>query len=651
MASPRMNYVVPEARVRVDRHFVTLAVLHLLLATVNASGAARIAEDADAAQHVDDIFSQSAVGVRDSNLEADDGEGSEQEDADVQYGVADRFADDIFSQSGVRVRDWNLMADGVECYEQFMASERTEQRAFIWWKIGLEEINFVHSTAASPVTQLAKPKDIRDVSQAELEKIKKTLGARDLELTLANDAGLTFDHVRTIAWTLDNLQIFIDSMYYRPRYTDKPGAIVTQDADPVAYAAFMDPRFRANDAVVNYRANLRDVVTERLRLFPVESTCNKLINCLTRTVRVVSDRQSDTVFLPRMILTALEENSHGADTFNIEINVDTLLRYEGAPEDVYKRIYTMIDKHIERLWHVEGWSLADATKVLQEIADAETARANTYKNFNFPWTHLTPTSGALQLDSSNDPLGDNIERVYRRALVRREEFHKLTDVVVVNAHGPTYRVHYADFESRYTLPSWSTSGRKSKRWYQLTWARLLEPMFKTAVMDDFHSTALRNIVLVHANQDVSGMLSYVLNDLGIRGEDIIIHCDMVDVDHALTEQVIQRQYEVMVHLSTNQRTRQLFAEMEQESHPGTLTLETLERRRNVQEDNMNNARGVLDYARAQLHKAQAQAVARARARYGGVRPVVRQRHHEGGANDLVARASDAFERAQQRLKN
>eukprot|EP00397_Hematodinium_sp_SG-2012_P009633 GEMP01009724.1.p1 GENE.GEMP01009724.1~~GEMP01009724.1.p1 ORF type:complete len:612 (+),score=146.42 GEMP01009724.1:655-2490(+) len=242
-------------------------------------------------------------------------------------------------------------------------------------------------------------------------------------------------------------------------------------------------------------------------------------------------------------------------------------------------------------------SAADAIEVLREIANTETQVAQTYKKFN------DPTSGDLHpvLFDKTAILRANIDKVYQRSTIRRDEFHKMTEPVVANpgriSRGPTYRVHFSDPERRYVSSLTEGVARKSKAWYRAMWKRLLEPIFQETVLKECKDTRLRNIVLVDSDvpQENTQIEAYVRN----RGADLVIHCANIDLDHALVDYVLRHEYEHVVDETTEGRTSRRFVETEDPHHPDTLTKDTLQR--NIRE---------IDAAQGQLQRAQ-YAVARA----------------------------------------
>eukprot|EP00397_Hematodinium_sp_SG-2012_P011453 GEMP01011593.1.p1 GENE.GEMP01011593.1~~GEMP01011593.1.p1 ORF type:complete len:592 (-),score=130.82 GEMP01011593.1:402-2177(-) len=222
-------------------------------------------------------------------------------------------------------------------------------------------------------------------------------------------------------------------------------------------------------------------------------------------------------------------------------------------------------------------SAADAIEVLREIANTETQVAQTYKKFN------DPTSGDLHpvLFDKTAILRANIDKVYQRSTIRRDEFHKMTEPLVVNddsgrPFGSTYRVHFTDPERRYVTSTTTIVAGKPKKWYQALWTRLLEPIFKDAVMQEMDRiTPLRNIILVNSdafNTNNEHVLAYVTNN----DADIVIHCDDVDRDHAMADETLRHEYEHIADASTNSRTTQRFARTEDDRDLDTLTMETLD---------------------------------------------------------------------------
>eukprot|EP00397_Hematodinium_sp_SG-2012_P016168 GEMP01016487.1.p1 GENE.GEMP01016487.1~~GEMP01016487.1.p1 ORF type:complete len:694 (+),score=186.60 GEMP01016487.1:546-2627(+) len=225
------------------------------------------------------------------------------------------------------------------------------------------------------------------------------------------------------------------------------------------------------------------------------------VGSLNRAIKRLATLGEDDYFQFSLLERELERRT--ADTIDIDVNVDAVARAhaDGGPEkDLYAIISEAIEAQMESVYQQRtALSASDATAVLQEIAQQETVKGNRYKNFN------EPDSGAQLLSQlhleSTDRLRDNIDAVYRRATIRREEFHKMTEPVVVNTRGAlTYRVHFTDPERRYVEADTKiVRGEKSKQWYRALWKRLLEPIFQDAVIEELRETTLRDIVLVYAD--------------------------------------------------------------------------------------------------------------------------------------------------------
>eukprot|EP00397_Hematodinium_sp_SG-2012_P006259 GEMP01006287.1.p1 GENE.GEMP01006287.1~~GEMP01006287.1.p1 ORF type:complete len:658 (+),score=112.92 GEMP01006287.1:789-2762(+) len=364
-------------------------------------------------------------------------------------------------------------------------------------------------------------------------------------------------------------------MYDRPRYNDKPGAIVTQDADPVAYAAFMDPRFRANDAVVNYRANHRTLVKDRLALldiddpgFNLQDSWRMVLGNFRELVETIAPPSDD--LWSRLIEQELHRPGQNQRRIALDVNVDALTGM--SPGDMYRKVCDAVEQQIMESYR-DVVSREQATKILQGIADAETTMANAYAKFN------NPTCGVMQelQLNSGDLTPYSIEEVYQRALYRREEFHKMTIPFVASDDlanpGPTYRVHFTDPEYRYVEKETIVGTEKTKIWYESLWNRLMEPIFKKVVIQEMKETSLRDIILVHIDHPEKSTL---FGQVTLMGQGMVIDCTHADKDHANLEHTIRHEYEHIVDSATHDLTCDDYEELQDEDDISTLTLESLE---------------------------------------------------------------------------
>eukprot|EP00397_Hematodinium_sp_SG-2012_P005561 GEMP01005581.1.p1 GENE.GEMP01005581.1~~GEMP01005581.1.p1 ORF type:complete len:924 (+),score=233.14 GEMP01005581.1:32-2773(+) len=447
-----------------------------------------------------------------------------------------RYVDDIYSQSGgVRLRDLQLRPEGEKIYKEFLTVERYAQRAFIWRGLKVENLNFIHDDDKSWLTRKGEPTIITPAlldqpAHPTLQGL--TDGGRkhwfhDLLLDFPREdyPHFSLQHVVNLEWNLEHLPIFTNGITEDPRYNDKPGAHAPPPmarpstdgtADAVTRVAYNDPRYRDSDAVVNYRLNWRDLVKERVDFLPSPSDVDAgdaELMMLLQAGRQIVDRGSDRNFQYDMIVKELQRR--GPDTIHIDINVDKILSRRVAPDDIYKYIADAIDMQIERVYQqATSMSPADVTKLLQELADTETATANTYAKFNDPRSH---TMARLELNE-HALLHDNIDALYQRSNIRREEFHKMTEPVVVRPDAPpgfgrpTYRVHFSDPERRYVNEITKRVVVKSKAWYRALWKRLIEPIFKDAVLAELTETPLRNIVLVYSDIGTDTVVDHKMDE-------------------------------------------------------------------------------------------------------------------------------------------
>eukprot|EP00397_Hematodinium_sp_SG-2012_P015678 GEMP01015971.1.p1 GENE.GEMP01015971.1~~GEMP01015971.1.p1 ORF type:complete len:960 (+),score=220.45 GEMP01015971.1:32-2881(+) len=509
-----------------------------------------------------------------------------------------RYVDDIYSQSGgVRLRDLQLRPEGEKIYKEFLTVERYAQRAFIWRGLKVENLNFIHDDDKSWLTRKGEPTIITPAlldqpAHPTLQGL--TDGGRkhwfhDLLLDFPREdyPHFSLQHVVNLEWNLEHLPIFTNGITEDPRYNDKPGAHAPPPmarpstdgtADAVTRVAYNDPRYRDSDAVVNYRLNWRDLVKERVDFLPSPSDVDAgdaELMMLLQAGRQIVDRGSDRNFQYDMIVKELQRR--GPDTIHIDINVDKILSRRVAPDDIYKYIADAIDMQIERVYQqATSMSPADVTKLLQELADTETATANTYAKFNDPRSH---TMARLELNE-HALLHDNIDALYQRSNIRREEFHKMTEPVVMKNHrpgSPTYRVHYSDPERRY-VSSWTHDpvGPNSKMWYRALWKRLLEPIFQDTVVPELTKTHLRNIVLVHMDNynRPERLYAYVTR----KGEDLVVHCWAVNFNHAEASAVLRHEYEHVMDCSTDICTRRRYSETEDLREMDTLFMDTLKKK-------------------------------------------------------------------------
>eukprot|EP00397_Hematodinium_sp_SG-2012_P013725 GEMP01013945.1.p1 GENE.GEMP01013945.1~~GEMP01013945.1.p1 ORF type:complete len:901 (+),score=165.88 GEMP01013945.1:34-2736(+) len=511
-----------------------------------------------------------------------------------------RYVDDIFSHSGgVRVHNMELRPNGLVVYDQFLAAERKAQRAFIWHRLKLGDINFVRKGDTSWVTQKKERTSVaRYLKQAHglaRSPLKTWLSFVLFQFPHDRYPHLSMEHMRNIKWNWDCVPILRDSMLHYPRYNDMPGAAREHHADPDARYAFNDPRYLGNDAVVNYRISWRDLLEERfdiLDLHHYSLVDDELDHLFERAVEITASRKSDARFHVKMLDAELTRC--GPDTIDIDINVNAILQNNIAPDDMYTFIWKAINAQIESVYQSESRSVVEATRVLGDIADKETVTANKYRKFNDPQSR---DMNRVQFES-NAPMRDNIEEVYQRAVVRRQEFHKMTEPFVLNTDGaPTYRVHFTDPELRYVDSDAAVVEPKSKQWYKALWKRLLEPVFKDAIIEEVKDIRLRNIVLTHSGSVDQGD-AYTSNG----GEDMIIHCVDLDENHAYADYLIRHEYEHTIDSATKSRTTKLYAEMEDEDDPRTLTLETL----NEILQKIDSPMETLDLARGEDTRAHAQ---------------------------------------------
>eukprot|EP00397_Hematodinium_sp_SG-2012_P007536 GEMP01007583.1.p1 GENE.GEMP01007583.1~~GEMP01007583.1.p1 ORF type:complete len:907 (+),score=176.46 GEMP01007583.1:57-2777(+) len=498
-----------------------------------------------------------------------------------------RHADDIYSQSGgVRVHyGKDLTPAGREVVRQFMVNERKAQRAFLWRKLGIEDIHFVHRGATSPAVAVAQPKDIAQYSNDELRDTYASAGVtlgsreatidnfRDLQLYLSlgdnNNHRLTFDTMRNVAWNFDHVHLFIDTMLNRPRYNDMPGSI-GPDVDLVGHFALMDPRYRDNDAVVNYRANARTLVLERLALFRSlqpnlqinrDDVMMMLMNLKSITTRVYRAGLDNLFILIREEHT--REREHG---LAFEVNVDA---FGAVPiEDMYGTISQALDAQIEGIATQHVGYVDAATTVLQEIMNEETRTAMKYVKFvDNAWR------GVQQVNlNSLDPMVNNIEQVYRRALYRRQAFHKMTIPFVPFSDGMTYRVHFTDPENRYVTRENEIVAKRSIEWYKAMWTRFVEPILKNVIIPEIRESPFRDIVLGHFNPDVNKDGTAYTTTFG----EVIVDCTSFDTNHNMAERALRHEYEHTVDYATELRTRTLYEEMLNEHDLTTYTMNDLE---------------------------------------------------------------------------
>eukprot|EP00397_Hematodinium_sp_SG-2012_P007048 GEMP01007088.1.p1 GENE.GEMP01007088.1~~GEMP01007088.1.p1 ORF type:complete len:895 (+),score=161.71 GEMP01007088.1:34-2718(+) len=519
-----------------------------------------------------------------------------------------RYVDDIFSHSGgVRVHNMELRPNGLVVYDQFLAAERKAQRAFIWHRLKLGDINFVRKGDTSWVTQKKERTSVaRYLKQAHglaRSPLKTWLSFVLFQFPHDRYPHLSMEHMRNIKWNWDCVPILRDSMLHYPRYNDMPGAAREHHADPDARYAFNDPRYLGNDAVVNYRISWRDLLEERfdiLDLHHYSLVDDELDHLFERAVEITASRKSDARFHVKMLDAELTRC--GPDTIDIDINVNAILQNNIAPDDMYTFIWKAINAQIESVYQSESRSVVEATRVLGDIADKETVTANKYRKFNDPQSR---DMNRVQFES-NAPMRDNIEEVYQRAVVRRQEFHKMTEPFVLNTDGaPTYRVHFTDPELRYVDSDAAVVEPKSKQWYKALWKRLLEPVFKDAIIEEVKDIRLRNIVLTFS--DPSDDRDAYLTD---EGEDIIIYCDNLDRNHAKADYVMRHEYEHTIDDAIKGRTADLYEEMEDEGDPSTLTLETL----TEQIKEVELAKETLDRVRSEEARAEGADVTRVAAR-------------------------------------
>eukprot|EP00397_Hematodinium_sp_SG-2012_P008352 GEMP01008410.1.p1 GENE.GEMP01008410.1~~GEMP01008410.1.p1 ORF type:complete len:712 (+),score=188.09 GEMP01008410.1:667-2802(+) len=378
---------------------------------------------------------------------------------------------------------------------------------------------------------------------------------------------------------MDHVPIFIDSMINRPRYNDMPGAHVDQSADPMAYMASIDPRYRNNDAVVNYRANSRTLALERIAPFHILQPDLVLGPYVHDDLLVELRKLTTTVYPSREdSLYQLIKHEHSAPDQEkriiLDVNVDAL--GDNVPlEAIYKSISHSVDTQIaDTLAHRSG-AVTEATGVLQEMIHQDTRVAIKYAKFvKDAWRSVR----FINLDSVA-PMVDNIERVYQRALFRRQKFHRMTIPFMPSyndkAHTPglSYRVHFTDPESRYaTLPD-EIIAERSLEWYKTMWRRLLEPIMKKTIIPEIITTPFRDIVLGHFDSNVNrrGSLAYET-----RFGEMVLDCTNVNMNHNDVERTLRHEYEHTVDYATNLRTRKWYEDMVDEDDLSTYTEDALE---------------------------------------------------------------------------
>eukprot|EP00397_Hematodinium_sp_SG-2012_P004392 GEMP01004403.1.p1 GENE.GEMP01004403.1~~GEMP01004403.1.p1 ORF type:complete len:784 (+),score=125.83 GEMP01004403.1:579-2930(+) len=393
----------------------------------------------------------------------------------------------------------------------------------------------------------------------------------------------TIENFRKVAWNVDKIPFFRDRMYYEI-YGGTSGAVTQQRTSLSTAPAYDDLYYRDINAVINYRANRFKLMKERLDLVGGSFVLSDLepgtdifrlfsvLDFATDLVAKDNTARLGTGLLTRLAFEEVERRRRHPVTIDIDVNVDYLFMKKFAPEDWYATICMDINVQIEEA-HRRAGSVARATVSLQLMANEETMTANKYARFNEP-----DSREILQLDFNTEvPMRQNIDTLYERAMLRREEFHKMSaPTLVSNAHSNAYRVHFTDPEHRYVRTE-TTIAQKSKQWYKLTWESFIEPIFKDTVIDDMKDIHSRNIILVDSDSEHRSTLAYVTKD----GLNIIVHCAFIDGHHATADRTIRHEYEHVVDSATHSRTSTRYKEMENGDDLRTLFKNTLEQRKEI----------------------------------------------------------------------
>eukprot|EP00397_Hematodinium_sp_SG-2012_P006215 GEMP01006243.1.p1 GENE.GEMP01006243.1~~GEMP01006243.1.p1 ORF type:complete len:750 (+),score=161.36 GEMP01006243.1:389-2638(+) len=410
-------------------------------------------------------------------------------------------------------------------------------------------------------------KDIADYSDEHLQDIATPLGLASAEecrqffQTLTHEdefRDLSMARLRDVAWTVDSLPIFFRN-FRQPLYNDHPSA---------ATMLFSDPRFSHSDVVVNYRANQRTLVDERLTLLGVlppgdpARSRTLLHEELRHAMGSVHDATPFDAKRRMMLLRNELVSSHNA--VDIDVNVDAF--QDMTPEHLYE----VICEHVNTLIGEIAGPTADAMTVLERIAREETWTTNAYARFNNPESYDIPH---VQLDGYA-PMRDNIETVYQRAVLRRNEFHKMSEPFAVShTHGRTYSVHFSDPSGLFVNEA-TTSSRWSKRMYRQFFEREIKPTLAKVIIDGIPTTPLRDIVLIDS---FTGPTRKTLGHVVRKGEAIIFHCDRLRKSgSARTVQVIRHEYQHVTERGIHGNTIRRYREMENEDDPSSLFLDTLE---------------------------------------------------------------------------